>query len=51
MPTSHAHHLANGPGFRAAGPAVAFELIESAQARWGAGNAPRLAEREPATAA
>ena len=31
-----------GPGSRAAGPAMAFKLIESAQQRWRAVNAPHL---------
>jgi putative transposase len=31
-----------GPGSRAAGIAMAFKLIESAQARWRAFNAPHL---------
>jgi putative transposase len=31
-----------GPGSRAAGVAMAFKLIESAQARWRAVNAPHL---------
>jgi putative transposase len=34
--------VTNGPGSRAAGIAMAFKLIESAQARWRAVNAPRL---------
>ena len=33
---------ANGPGSRAAGIAMAFKLIESAQRRWRAVNAPHL---------
>jgi putative transposase len=32
--------VAKGPGSRAAGVAMAFKLIESAQARWRAVNAP-----------
>ncbi len=31
-----------GPGSRAAGPAMAFKLIEAALARWRAVNAPQL---------
>ena len=34
--------LTKGPGSRAAGLAMAFKLIESAQARWRAVNAPQL---------
>jgi hypothetical protein len=34
--------VTNGPGSRAAGIATAFELIESAQARWRAVSAPHL---------
>jgi hypothetical protein len=34
--------LHEGPGSRAAGLAMAFKLIESAQARWRAVNAPQL---------
>jgi putative transposase len=34
--------VAKGPGSRAAGVAMAFKLIESAQARWRAVNAPHL---------
>jgi hypothetical protein len=34
--------VTKGPGSRAAGIAMAFKLIESAQARWRAVNAPRL---------
>ena len=34
--------VTKGPGSRAAGVAMAFKLIESAQARWRAVNAPQL---------
>lgn len=34
--------VTKGPGNRAAGVAMAFELIEAAQARWRAVNAPHL---------
>jgi hypothetical protein len=34
--------VTKGPGSRAAGIATAFKLIESAQARWRAVNAPHL---------
>ena len=34
--------VTKGPGSRAAGLAMAFKLIESAQSRWRAVNAPRL---------
>jgi hypothetical protein len=34
--------VTKGPGSRAAGVAVAFKLIESAQTRWRAVNAPHL---------
>ncbi len=34
--------VTNGPGSRAAGVAMAFKLIESAQTRWRAVNAPHL---------
>src|SRR5674476_782585 len=34
--------ITKGPGSRAAGVAMAFKLIESAQARWRMGNAPHL---------
>ena len=37
-----AEALTKGPGSRAAGIAMAFKLIESAQARWRAVNAPHL---------
>src|SRR5216683_523540 len=36
----HRTKVTKGPGSRAAGPAMAFKLIESAQARWRAVNAP-----------
>jgi len=35
-------HRIKGPGSRAAGPAMAFKLIESAQGRWCAANATHL---------
>ena len=38
----HRTKVTNGPGFRAAGLAMAFKLIEAAQARWRAVNAPHL---------
>jgi transposase-like protein len=38
----HRTKVTKGPGSRAAGPAMAFKLIESAQARWRAVNAPQL---------
>jgi transposase-like protein len=38
----HRTKITKGPGSRAAGLAMAFKLIESAQARWRAVNAPRL---------
>ncbi|MBP2477564.1 transposase-like protein [Crossiella equi] len=38
----HRTKLTKGPGSRAAGLAMAFKLIESAQARWRAVNAPHL---------
>ncbi|MBB5968146.1 transposase-like protein [Planomonospora venezuelensis] len=38
----HRTKVTKGPGPRAAGPAMAFKLIESAQARWRAVNAPHL---------
>jgi transposase-like protein len=38
----HRTKVTKGPGSRAAGLAVAFKLIESAQARWRAVNAPHL---------
>jgi putative transposase len=34
--------VTQGPGFRAAGIAMAYKLIDAAQARWRAVNAPRL---------
>lgn len=34
--------MTKGPGSRAAGVAMAFKLIEAAQARWRAVNAPHL---------
>ena len=37
--------VTKGPGSRAAGIAMAFKLIESAQARWRAVNAPHLVAR------
>ncbi|MGH3555437.1 MAG: IS256 family transposase, partial [Mycobacterium sp.] len=37
--------ITKGPGSRAAGVAMAFKLIESAQARWRAVNAPHLVAR------
>jgi putative transposase len=38
----HRSKITKGPGSRAAGLAMAFMLIESAQARWRAVNAPHL---------
>ena len=38
----HRTKITKGPGSRAAGLAMAFKLIESAQARWRAVNAPHL---------
>jgi transposase-like protein len=38
----HRTKVTKGPGSRAAGLAMAFKLIESAQARWRAVNAPEL---------
>jgi transposase-like protein len=38
----HRTKVAKAPGSRAAGPAMAFKLIESAQARWRTVNAPEL---------
>jgi transposase-like protein len=38
----HPSKITKGPGSRAAGLAMAFKLIESAQARWRAVNAPHL---------
>ena len=39
----HRAKVTKGPGSRAAGPAMAFKLIEAAQDRWRAVSAPRLA--------
>ncbi|GGO70606.1 hypothetical protein GCM10012289_34400 [Nonomuraea cavernae] len=41
-PGRHRTKVTKGPGSRAAGLAMAFKLIESAQARWRAVNAPHL---------
>jgi hypothetical protein len=38
----HRTKVTKGPGSRAAGLAMAFKLIESAQTRWRAVNAPHL---------
>jgi len=38
----HRSKITKGPGSRAAGLAMAFKLIESAQARWRCVNAPHL---------
>src|SRR5260370_8406154 len=38
----HRTKVTKGPGSRAAGLAMAFKLIEAAQARWRMGNAPHL---------
>ena len=38
----HRTKVTRGPGYRAAGLAMAFKLIESAQERWRAVNAPHL---------
>ena len=38
----HISKITKGPGARAAGLAMAFKLIESAQDRWRAVNAPHL---------
>jgi hypothetical protein len=38
----HRTRVTKGPGSRAAGLAMAFKLIESAQARWRMVNAPQL---------
>jgi hypothetical protein len=38
----HRTKVTKGPGSRAAGPAMAFKLIESARDRWRAVNAPHL---------
>lgn len=42
MGVRHRTKVTKGPGSRAAGLAMAFKLIESAQARWRAVNAPHL---------
>lgn len=42
--------VAKGPGSRAAGVAMAFKLIETAQQRWRAVNAPHLVALVPAGA-
>lgn len=42
--------VTKGPGSKAAGLAMAFKLLESAQARWRAVNAPHLVARVPAGA-
>jgi hypothetical protein len=43
VPTGrHRTKVTKGPGSRAAGLAMAFKLIESAQSRWRAVNAPHL---------
>ena len=39
--------VTKGPGSRAAGVAMAFKLIESAQTRWRAVNAPHLVDSGP----
>ena len=39
---AHRSKVTKGPGFRAAGLAMAFKLIESAQDRWRCVNAPHL---------
>lgn len=41
----HRTKATEGPGSRAAGLTMAFKLIESAQNRWRAVNAPHLVER------
>lgn len=41
----HRTRITRGPGSRAAGLAMAFELIEAAQGRWRAVNAPHLVAR------
>ncbi len=41
-PCGHRTKVTKGPGSRAAGLAMAFKLIESAQDRWRAVNAPHL---------
>ena len=38
----HRSKITKGPGSKAAGIAMAFKLIEAAQARWRAINGPRL---------
>jgi hypothetical protein len=38
----HCTKVTKGPGYRAAGLAMAFKLIESAPSRWRAVNAPHL---------
>ena len=38
----HRTKVTKGPGSKAAGLAMAFKLIEAAQARWRAVNAPKL---------
>ena len=38
----HRTRVTKGPGSKAAGIAMAFKLIEAAQARWRAVNAPHL---------
>ena len=38
----HRSKVTKGPGSRAAGLAMAFKLIEAAQSRWRAVNAPHL---------
>jgi hypothetical protein len=40
----HRTKVTKGPGSRAAGLAMAFKLIKSAQARWQAVNAPHLVD-------
>ena len=42
MTVRHRTKVTKGPGSRAAGLAMAFKLIESAQDRWRAVNAPHL---------
>jgi hypothetical protein len=43
VPTGrHRTKVTKGPGSRAAGLAMAYKLIESAQSRWRAVNAPHL---------
>ncbi|MFG1711370.1 hypothetical protein ACFLIM_50315, partial [Nonomuraea sp. M3C6] len=43
----HRTKVTKGPGSRAAGLAMAFKLIESAQARWRAVNGAHLVAPEP----